>query len=172
MQETNYDIKGTVSAISSDPPCKDGKTRFKTEPLKPSSIKNVEDTVVFLTRKCLTLKVSSSIIYVICKKCASHFSREPENENKTFKETETLISGSYSIRNSFKGQPPISFVALVCTFWKRKALIFSFSFQEVFGILDMGLSVCQGWVEFTSILIMQVSVESEICEFNCIHVYN
>ena len=31
-------IKGTVSVISSDPPCKDGNSRFKTAPLKPLSV--------------------------------------------------------------------------------------------------------------------------------------
>ena len=40
---------GTVSVISSDPPCKDGNVRLITLPLKLNLIKNVEDIVVFLT---------------------------------------------------------------------------------------------------------------------------
>ena len=43
-------IKGTVSVILSDLPCKNGNARFTTVPLKPNLIKNVEDIIVFLTR--------------------------------------------------------------------------------------------------------------------------
>ena len=53
-------------------------------------IKNVENTVVFLTRKMF------SPLHLINKKCASHFHREAANENKHFKETNF-------IRQSFHG---------------------------------------------------------------------
>ena len=41
---------------------------------------NVEDNVVFLIRKWLFLWVSS--LFLVSKKCASHFCRETTNENK------------------------------------------------------------------------------------------
>ena len=49
-------VKGTVSVISSDPPFKDGNVRFTTVPLKSLNlIKNVEDTVVILTRSVISV---------------------------------------------------------------------------------------------------------------------
>ena len=40
-------VKGTVSVILSDPPCKESNVRFTTVPLKPKTLK---DPVVSLTR--------------------------------------------------------------------------------------------------------------------------
>ena len=49
---TTVPFKGTVSVISSDPPCTDDNARFATVYLENLNlIKNVEDIVVFLTRK-------------------------------------------------------------------------------------------------------------------------
>jgi len=47
-------LKGTVSAISSDPPCKDGNARFTTVSLKTCRIKYELDINIFITQK-LTL---------------------------------------------------------------------------------------------------------------------
>ena len=47
-------FKGTVSIISSDPPCKDDNVRFTTVPLKP-----LEDIVVFLGFRVLSSDNSS-----------------------------------------------------------------------------------------------------------------
>ena len=69
-------IKGNISVILSDPPCKDGNARFTMVTLKPYS----------------DIKVSPSL--PINKKCASHFSRETGNGNKQFKELEILIYNS------------------------------------------------------------------------------
>ena len=42
-------LKGTVSVILDDPPCKDGNARFTTIPLKPLCDQKFEkDIVVFL----------------------------------------------------------------------------------------------------------------------------
>ena len=49
-----FHFKGTVSVVSSDPPCKDGNARFTTVPLTPKSDLNV----VFLIRK-VCISVSS-----------------------------------------------------------------------------------------------------------------
>ena len=48
-------LKGTVSVISSDPPCKDGNARFTTVPLEAFLIKYdyESDINVFLSLKCL-----------------------------------------------------------------------------------------------------------------------
>ena len=46
-----YRIKGTVSVISSEPPCKDCNVQFTTVPLTLKSDKNVKDFDVFLTRE-------------------------------------------------------------------------------------------------------------------------
>ena len=87
----------TVNALSSHPQCKDGNVRFTTVPLKPLSDKNV----VFRTRKLFILWVSPLLL--INKKCTSLFHREPENENKQFKETKRLIPNSFLSRQSFQG---------------------------------------------------------------------
>ena len=57
-------------------------------------IKNVEDTVVFLTRK----RVYFCEVFH-CKECASHFCSELANKNKVKK---TLLSNSCLIRQNFQ----------------------------------------------------------------------
>ena len=52
-------------------------------------------------KKCLYLGVSS--LSFTDEKCASHFCRETANENKQLKETKSLISHFYLIRQSFQG---------------------------------------------------------------------
>ena len=37
MQKIQFNIRGTVSVIFNDPPCKDGKAQFTAVPLKPLS---------------------------------------------------------------------------------------------------------------------------------------
>ena len=89
---SNLKLKGTV--ISSDPSCKDSNARFTTIILK--LIKNVEDTVVFLTWKSfLFVRFSTASYNLIC--------REPAKENKHSKETKTLIIHACMIRQSFQG---------------------------------------------------------------------
>ena len=53
------------------------------------------------TEKCLFKWVSP--LFLIITKCESHFHREIANKNNQFKETKTLISNLYLIRQSFKG---------------------------------------------------------------------
>ena len=50
--------------------------------------------------KCLFLWISQ--LFLISKKCASHFCREIANDNKQFKERKTRISNSYLIRLRFQ----------------------------------------------------------------------
>ena len=69
-------IKGTVSVISSDPLCKDSICNSTLNP--------------FRIKKCEFLN---------CKECASHLCSETANEKK---ETKTLLSNSYLIRQSFQ----------------------------------------------------------------------
>ena len=63
-------------------------------------IKNVEDIVVY-DKGGFFLWVSPLLL--INKKFASLFCRETASENKQFKETQTLISNSNLIRQSFQG---------------------------------------------------------------------
>jgi len=66
----------------------DGNARFTTVSLKLFLIKNVEDTVVFLTRKMLI-----SVGFLNCfLKTRNAQNKEPANKNKQFKETKALIS--------------------------------------------------------------------------------
>ena len=69
------------------------QARFTTVPFQPLSDKNVEDNVVFLTRK-----VSNSDNFFINNKCASLFCIETAKENKEFKETKSWISNSKMTR--------------------------------------------------------------------------
>ena len=83
-------LKETVSVILCNPPCKDVNSRFTTVPLKPYSDKNVEDTIVFLTRKVF-ISVSFSIAFCM-QEMRNHLRRETTNENE--KNKKTLISSS------------------------------------------------------------------------------
>ena len=84
-----------VIVISSDPPwtlhVKMAMSDSQRHHTKKHLCVNVEETVVFLTRNFFSL--SFSIVFFIKKKTA--------NENDPFKETQTLISNSYLIRQSF-----------------------------------------------------------------------
>ena len=60
-------FKGTLSVYSSDPQCKEGRTRFTTVPL----INNVEDIVVFLDLNVSNVDVSC--MFSLQYKCASFF---------------------------------------------------------------------------------------------------
>ena len=67
-------IKGTVSKILSDPPCKAGNAKFTSVPINLKLIKKREDIVVFLTRKFL-FSLSLSI--------ASYNKFEPDKRSYT-----------------------------------------------------------------------------------------
>ena len=67
-------IKGTVSIISSDFPCKDGNARFTTDPLKAFSDQVLIDVKCFCFFKlfnficgCST-KVACEVVYISCLK--------------------------------------------------------------------------------------------------------
>ena len=65
-------IKGTASLILSHPPCKD----LQRYPGNLNCIKNVEDVVIFMTRKVFFFLLVSP-----------HLHRETGNENIHFKQT-------------------------------------------------------------------------------------
>ena len=48
---------------------------------------------------CLFLR--ASLLLLTSNKCACHFFKEPANENEQLKETKTLISNSYLIRQNY-----------------------------------------------------------------------
>ena len=58
-------------------------------------------TSLFRLEKCLILWISP--LFLVSKKCASHFCRETANEKKQSKESKTWISNSHLIRQSFYG---------------------------------------------------------------------
>ena len=66
-------FKGTVSIISSDPPCKDGYARFRTVPPKPYSDQK--------WGKWIFLWVSPLLL--LSKKCASQLRMEKPQLEKT-----------------------------------------------------------------------------------------
>ena len=59
-------------------------------------IKNVKNTVVFL------INYFCEFLLLMNKKSSSNFNRETIKENEQLKETKTLISNSYLIRQSFQ----------------------------------------------------------------------
>ena len=88
-------------------------------------IKNVEDTIVFLTRKVFTSESFSIAFYK--QEMRGHFRRETANENDDFKETKTLISNSHLIWQRFQGYRGKSDIAIFA--W-RVSWIYAYSFLK------------------------------------------
>ena len=76
-----FHFKGTVSVVSSDPPCKDGNARFTTVPLTPKSDLNV----VFLIRKVCISVFSSLQLLRKKRKCISQFAEKSQMKTNNFK---------------------------------------------------------------------------------------
>ena len=88
-------------------------------------IKNVEDTIVFLTRKVFTSESFSIAFYK--QEMRGHFRRETANEKDDFKETKTLISNSHLIWQRFQGYRGKSDIAIFA--W-RVSWIYAYSFLK------------------------------------------
>ena len=90
--------KGTDSVMLGDPIYKDDNARITTVPLKPFTEKMWKIPSFFWLELCLFLWVS-------CKKGNAQVTFAGyRNENKQFKETKTLMSNSYLIRQRLQGQ--------------------------------------------------------------------
>ena len=91
-------LKGTVNVISGDP-------SWKQCPIYNGFFirsKMWKILSFFSLNKCFFLWVSPLLLKK--KECGSHYHRELTNENKQFRETKSLISNSYFIRElAFKG---------------------------------------------------------------------
>lgn len=74
-------MKGTVSVVSREPPCKNGNTRSRRIALKPLSDQYVEYFVAFLDRKMFNF-INSYMFSWCTYKCESQFCREQQLKNK------------------------------------------------------------------------------------------
>ena len=83
-------LKGTVSVILNDPLCKDGNSlNLQRYPWNINLIKNVEDTVVFLTKKvllCVSFSISS-YKQEMCKSFSQRNHKQNWTADKAFKGT-------------------------------------------------------------------------------------
>ena len=88
LKQTDIDLlKGTVSVISRDPPCKMTMSNLQRYPWNSNLMKNLEDTVVFWFENCF-----------LKQEFESHFCREMKIN---VKKQQTWISDSRLIRQSF-----------------------------------------------------------------------
>ena len=94
-----------------------------------------------LFKKCLNLMISP--LLPISKKCASHFCREPSNENKQFKLTKTWISfGMDIIWNGYqlgychlRKEGPLKYFSLKIVVIFRSEVVWSMSWVDAKMIL-------------------------------------
>ena len=103
---------------------------FQLNPWNLNLIKDVEDIVVFLTRKSVYF-----CEFLFSKKCASHVRTDTANENKQFKETKTLISNSYLIRKGFQGYHCKSDI-VICA-WRVTWIYAYNSFKKIWKFLKL-----------------------------------
>ena len=82
LRKERKELKGTVSVISSDPPCKAGHTWFTTLPLKPFSFNNVEDIVVFLGLKVFVSE--NSYMFACSRNAPVTYAEKPNLTLKRF----------------------------------------------------------------------------------------
>ena len=78
-------LKGLLALFQATLITKRTMTDLQLYPWNNDLIKNVGNTVVFLTRKVFILIISPFLL--VETKCASHFCRETENENEQFEGT-------------------------------------------------------------------------------------